>query len=177
VEKLRSAREGALRISRNFDSLLPSLGGGSDQARGIVRGLVFSWGEAVIAFPTRERSDLNLVGLCGESHRGSGYRFAWRRLIVRFLPASPARVFRAWRAAEGFLPADSAAVAPARGNAGRRIRILSAAEAGLRAGGAAISLAAWSRGNSIRSAGTRMFFVLLRLKSAGRAAARPLTRP
>jgi hypothetical protein len=94
---------------------------------------------------------ISILSACAANHTAAqAYRFrleeADRRLPSSFTRTSIQSLD--W-AAEGLLPADSAAVAPAHGNAGRRIRILSAAEAGLRAGGAEFSLAAWSRGNSI----------------------------
>jgi hypothetical protein len=96
VEKVRSAREGALRISRNLIRCCLLWGRKRPGSRLCPRACFFLGGGGR-RFPNlgKERpqscrsvrritSRLRLIGS------------AWRRLIVRFLPASPARVFRAW---------------------------------------------------------------------------------
>jgi hypothetical protein len=106
VEKLRSAREGALRISRNLIRCCLLWGRKRPGSRLCPRAC-FSWGRrssvfqlgkgatSILSVWRRITSRLRLIGS------------AWRRLIVRFLPASPARVFRAWIGpAERLLPAD-----------------------------------------------------------------------
>ena len=106
MEKLRSAREGALRISRNLIRCCLLWGEEATRLAALSAGLFFL-GEAVVGFPTRERSDLNLVGLAANHLAAQAYRFRLEE-ADRTLPSGFTRKSIPsldW-AAERLLPAD-----------------------------------------------------------------------